>query len=277
MGPRSGRILRGGWPTMISEARVGALLMAIGVTISIGVYLAIGNADDEISRSSIVNSLQERNPHEQDPEMVFSPTGKYVAGDASMPLVLHAFEVTPDYISVLYTLVGGPKDMPQSFSPTIVDDKGQTYRILGNAILGSADGVLAGLLVVEPHIPGGSILSIEANTVEMAGGASRNGHWSIPFLQTTQPNGPITFIEGGRLSPEEGVDVDGARVGIAGPPGSSPAEVLVHRDGKTTSLFGVVDRQGTTRALSQQEFQGMFGASGYPKPPAFPTTAPATR
>lgn len=276
MGPGRRRVLRIWCAMVISEARFGGILLAVGLVISIAVYLAIGNAGGETNRSSSVNSFQEPNSQEQDPEMVFSPTGKYVAADPSMPLILHAFEVTPDYISVVYTLVGGPKETPQSFSPTIVDDKGQTYRILGNAFLGSVDGVLAGLLVVEPHIPGGSVLTIEANKAEMAGGAPRDGPWSIAFLQTNQPDAPITFIEGGRLSPEEGVTVNGATVGIAGPPGSSPVEVLVNRNGRTTSLFGMVDQEGAARAIGQNEFRGILGVSGYPKPPAFPTTPAAS-
>jgi hypothetical protein len=92
-------------------------------------------------------------------------------------------------------------------------------------------------------------------------------------LKTAQPDGEITFIEGGRLSPEEGVYVNGTTVGIAGPPGSWPAEVLIHRDGNTVSLFGAVDRQGAARALSQGEFKGALGIAGYPQPPAFPSGA----
>jgi len=259
---------------MILGARAAAVLLAAGVAVSIGVYLVIGNADEKTNGRSRVNSILELSPHEQFAQNVFSPTGKYVDGDPSMPLVIQAFELTPEYISVSYTLVGGPKDVPQSFAPTIVDDKGQAYRTLGNAVLGSAEGVLAGVLVVEPHIPGGSLLTIQAGSAVMAGGATQGGPWSIAFLQTTEPNAPTTFIEGGRLSPEEGVVVNGAQVGIAGPPGSSPVEVLVHRNGKTTSLFGVVERKGEARPVSSQEFQAMFGSTGYPRPPAFPTTAP---
>jgi hypothetical protein len=239
----------------------------MGIAISVTVYLLMGDAGSRDGDGRRFESPEER------AEFVFLPTGTYVGGDPSMPLIVHAFEVTPDYISVVYTLVGGSNEAPRSCSPAIVDDKGRTYRTLGNAILGSADGVLAGVLVVEAHIPGGSLLTIEASSVETAGGTFMNGRWSIPFLVTTEPAGSLTHI-GGRLSPEEGVGVNGARVGIAGPPGSSPVEVLVHRDGKTTSLFGLVDKQGATRALSQQEFQGMLGTPGYPKPPAFPTTAP---
>jgi len=253
----------------MTARRFGPALVAIGAAISVGLYLVIGWGDRESTHNTNSNITEEP------AVMEFSPTGTYSTGDSSMTLVLHAFEVTPDYISVVYTLAAGPGDTPQSFSPAIVDDKGQTYREIGNSILGSVDGVLAGLLVVESHIPGGFVLTIEASNVDMAGGESRSGLWSIPFLQARQPDAPITFIEGGRLSPEEGVAVNGSRVGIAGPPGSSPVEVLVHRSGKTTSLFGLVEGDGATRALSQQEFQAMFGESGYLKPPAFPTSAPA--
>ena len=260
---------------MTGEIRFGAFLLALGVAASIGIYLVTGDLDRD-NRAPGFDSLQGANSFEGVPTTVFSPTGKYVSDDTSMPLIVHAYEVTPDYVSVVYTLVGEASDTPVSFSPVIVDDRGQRYTTIGNAILGSRDGVLAGLLVAEAHIPGGSLLSIEGDTVETADGGSRGGRWSIPFLQTTEPNDSITFIEGGRLSPEEGVELKGATVGVAGPPGSSPTEVLVHRGGKTTSLFGVVERHGATKAMSQQEFESMLGVSGYPKPPSFPTTAPAS-
>jgi len=255
---------------MISEARVGAVLATIGVAISIAVYVVTGNGDRDTSNTTRSSSSEER------AEMVFSPTGKFTSGDPSTALVLHAFQVTPDYISVVYTLVGRPLDKLLSASLVIVDDKGRAYRVLGNSILGSKDGVLAGVLVVEPHIQGGSILSIQLTDIDLADGATRKVDWRVPFLQTKQPDVPITFIEGGRLSPEEGVTVYGATVGIAGPPGSSPVEILVNRNGTTTSLFGMVDQEGATRAISQQEFESALGVSGYPKPPAFPTAAAAS-
>lgn len=251
---------------MISELRFATLLIVIGLIASIAVYDNTGT-----------NQARSNGSPEDPPSMVFSPTGDYVAGDLSMPLVLHSFELTPTYLAVVYTLVGDLRDTPQSFSPAIVDDKGRTYRVLSNGILGSADGVLAGLLVVESHISGGSVLTIQAQSAELAGGISKGGPWSMPFLKTAQPDGPITFIEGGRLSPEEGVHVNGATVGIAGPPGSSPVEVLISRAGKTTSLYGAVDNGGTTGQFDQEDFQRTTGISGYPKPPAFPSGAVVVR
>lgn len=272
MGPSGGRILRG-WRAVISEVRLAAVVLAVGVALSIAVYLGVSGAFKTGSESSALTSVQGRSSNEGPGEMVFSPTGNYVAGDSSMPLLLHAWEMTPDYILVVYTLVGNPADAPQSLSPGIADDKGRSYRVLDNAILGSVDGVLAGVLVVEPYIPGGSVLTIQADSVVLSGGVSRSGNWSMPFLKTTHPDISITFIEGGRLSPEEGVYVNGTTVGQAGPPGASPVEVLVHRDGKTTSLFGAVDRDGTARALGLGDFQEKTGIPNYPKPPTFPASA----
>ena len=273
MGPGGGRVLRGRC-AVITEVRVGAVALAIGVALSIGVYLAVNGAFDTGNENSALTSAQGGNSHEEPGTLVFSHTGNNVSGDASMPLILHAFRVTPNYISIVYTLVGSPEDAPQSFSPTIVDDRGLSYRTIGSAILGSVDGVLAGVLVVEPYIPGGSVITIQADSAVLASGESRSGDWSMPFLRTDLADlSAITFIEGGRLSPEEGVYVNGTTVGQAGPPGASPVEVLVHRDGKTTSLFGAVDRDGTASALGEGGFQEKLGITGYPKPVAFPTSA----
>jgi hypothetical protein len=205
--------------------------------------------------------------------MVFNPTGEYIGGNSSIRLVVHAFTVTPQYTAVSYTIVGSGDDAPRSVSLRLVDDLGRDYRTLGNANLGAVHDALGGILVSEAHISGGSILTLEASAVELESGEIKTGNWSIPVLRTSEPGSAVSFIEAGHLSPEEGVQINGATVGIAGPPGAFPTEILIQRAGNESNLFGDVSADGSARALSATQFEGQVGSGHYPRPPAFPQTA----
>lgn len=247
--------------TAISVLSVTALLIVAGIATAMLVWPF--HDDDANEIGSTLRGLP--------PTMVFSPAGTYLsAEEGGTGIAVHTFRVTPEYIAITYTVAALTGGAPASVSLRLVDDSGHVYSEKGNVTLGTVDGVMAGVFVVEPYVPGGSLLTLEVNEVRTERGSTENVGWVLPLLRTAEPDKLVSFIERGRLAPEEGVPLSGSYVGIAGPPGSSRMQVLVAGESQAASLFGVVEENGDARAVSRDEFRELIGTEGYPKPPAFP-------
>lgn len=173
------------------KPQMARVLAAAGLLIVLGI--AIAGLGHEF-HSSDSNKQGSSPGSEGVPAMVFSPTGTYASGDASgTGIVVHTFRVTPEYTAVTYTAAVARQNPLESASLRIVDDTGYVYSEKDNVSLGSADGVLAGILVVEPYVAGGSLLTLEVDEVRTVSGSTIQVGWKLPLLRTVQPDEPVSF------------------------------------------------------------------------------------
>ncbi len=200
----------------------------------------------------------------------FDKTGEYRASFAGVEVIALARRITPGDVTVVYALSTASGEMPVKVEPVLVDDAGHVYALTSHAILGEHEGVLAGVLVSEPYRAGGKLLSFRLDRVQLDGGVIE-GPWEIPILTTAGPPTPLSFIEFGRLVPRAGVTTNGAVVGVAGPAGAPPIEVLVVRGKSAASLRGTVDSPGLARPISAEEFARInHGYTSWTRDPDFP-------
>ncbi len=185
-------------------------------------------------------------------------------------------------MAVLYTVDSNPSVRPLPVDLSLADEASRPYHVLSHAMLGTASGITAGILVTEPYTGQGSQLILTLREVALAsqgqGVQNLTGTWSIPFVENRIPGTPIDHIEGGRVSPEI-MSAGDVAMAIAGPPGGSLVKLLIKRDGQEYALYGAIS-DGYARGLSKNEFQALLASQAgsptdFPNPPGW-SPAPAT-
>ena len=259
------------------ELRVVFLLSTIAVALSGAIYAMLlfsTSGSPIVSVQPEQDSSPALNAFGQGPPAIhWEPTGEYRVEQSNASMTIHKINIRPDSTVVLYTFDSGADEAAEPDTIELTDDLGKKYSVVKNEILGSSQGVTAGVLTTEPHAGGGTILSLTVSGVRLTAAdgtaAGRlDGSWTLPFVKNNEPDREPGYFSGARIAPEI-VSTGDLRMSFDSFQGGF-FRLLIDRSGRETAIYSERSA-GTLRSVSKDEWHRLFAeVNGFADPGSLP-------
>jgi hypothetical protein len=198
---------------------------------------------------------------------VYRVFGNHSVNLDGVVITAHTFQARPKYIAIVYSVACSRCGTPPDLRFDLEDAQGNKYASRQDIEFGREQDIKVGLLITEPYIEGGKVLSLIVRDAGKGGVALSR----LDILENTEIQPQSSFTEGGRLAPEEGVVVGAKTVYTSGAPGTRAVEMAVREGGLEREYYGLIESNGAARAVTEAEYR-----SSIPQPPSGFATPPAT-